>query len=129
MDVDGCNGSGDVRVLIALLVQKSGATNSALMAGTMRTDGIELHIDSGASRPFISDVRLFASWENEAPNITFSTAAAVPITSRDIGTLKFLTTDVNCDVRVVTLEHVYYLPNQAHNLISVRQLTKQCTEK
>lgn len=62
-------------------------------------------------------MRLLASWEHEAPSITFSTAYGVHIASRVVGALKFLTTYVNYDVRVVTLELAYHVPNQTHNLI------------
>mmetsp|Transcript_16991 Transcript_16991/g.32548 ORF Transcript_16991/g.32548 Transcript_16991/m.32548 type:complete len:119 (+) Transcript_16991:567-923(+) len=90
---------------------------------------MKMHIDSGASRHFISDVRLFASWDTDVPNITFNAAAGVSITSRAVGTLKVVTPDANNDLRVVTLDRAYYVPNQPHNLISVSQLTRQCADK
>lgn len=60
-------------------------------------------------------MRWFSSWGNGVPNITFNTAAGVPITSRAVGTLKFLAKNVHPNVRFGALEHAYYNPNQPRN--------------
>lgn len=91
-----------------------------------RTCKVKVHIDFGVSRYFISDIRLNASWDEGAPNITFSTASGVPTTSRAVGTLKFLASDVHVSTRLVVLERAEYVPNRPHSLISVSQLTEQC---
>lgn len=98
----------------------------ALKAGGAHDCGIRIHIDSGASRHFTSDIRLLASWDEDVPNITLNTISSVPITSKAIGTV-FLASDVSGNTRVVTLEHTYYVPNQTHNRLSASQPTKQRT--
>lgn len=77
-----------------LLLKIPRVSDRALMAGNAQGDEIEAHIDSGASRHFTSDARLFASWDDGVPNIIFDTAAGVPITSRVVDTLKFLAMNV-----------------------------------
>lgn len=98
-----------------------------LLRGDAQRDGIKIRIDCGVSRHFISDIRLFTSWDEAVPNITFSTAAGVPITSRALATLKFIAMDTQVGRRVVEMEHAYFVSNQPHNLISVSQLTRQQT--
>lgn len=61
----------------------------AFIAGDAQHRGIKFHIDSGAS------------------------------TSRAVGTLTFLASDVHGDTRVAELDRAYYVPNQTHNLVSV----------
>lgn len=73
-------------VMIAMVFAQLGVkiprvTDCALMAGNAHGGDIKVHIDSGASRHFISDVRLFVSWDEEVPNITFNTASCVPVTA------------------------------------------------
>lgn len=59
------------------------------------------------------------------PKITLDTVAGIPITSRAMGTLKFRPLDMQGRTRVVELYKSYNVPNQPHNLIYVRHLTKQ----
>lgn len=87
--------------------------------------GTKIHIDSSASRHFVSDVRLFASLDEGAPYITFSTAAGVPITPRAGGTVTCLASDKQENKRVVELDRAYYVPNQPRNLISMSQFIRQ----
>lgn len=54
----------------------------AFIVGDAQQCGIKTHINSGASRHFMCDVRLFASCDEAALNITFSTVAGVQINSR-----------------------------------------------
>lgn len=63
-------------------------TESALMAGGVQDCEIKVHIDSGASRHCISDIILFASWDEDVPNKTIKTDVGTPITSKAVGTLK-----------------------------------------
>lgn len=71
------------------------------LTGGVQDCGIKIRTDSGALRHFVSNKRLFASWNEDVPNITYSTAAGVLITSRAVSTLKFLASDVERNTRVV----------------------------
>lgn len=62
----------------------------ALMTGGLYDhDDVVLHIDSSASKHFISDISLLTSWDPETQNVTFNTTAGTTITSRAVGTVKF----------------------------------------
>lgn len=112
-----------------LVVKVPRVIDCALMVGNAHGNEIKVYIDSGASHHFISDARLFTPWNDGVSNIIFNTATGVPITSRAVGTLKFLVMDVHQHVRVVALEHAYHVRIQHHNLLSINQLTKQQFER
>lgn len=101
--------------------------DNAFLAGRIRNCGIKIHINFGASRHFMFDVRMFASWNDVVPNITFNTVVSVTITSKVciVGTLGFLVSNVHGDTRVATLGHAHCMQNQVHNLLSASQLTRQ----
>lgn len=62
---------------------------------------ITLHIYSGASKHFISDVDLHTEWDHGAMNVTFNTVAGITITSRAVGTVKFNAVDVEGGQRIL----------------------------
>lgn len=60
----------------------------------------KVHVDSDASRHFLSANRLSAWWQEVVPSNTFNTAAGITITSKAVGTFKCLAADVHDVVRV-----------------------------
>lgn len=73
------------------------------MIGGLHTDeGVALRNDFGASKHFVSGIKLFTGSGSEsrindpgAANLTFDTTAAITITSRVVGTAKFIAFNIH----------------------------------
>lgn len=100
-----------------------------MTGGPYDYDDVVLHIDSGASKHFTSDVGLFTSWNLGAKNVTFNTATGTTIASYAVGTLKLKAYDDNRKHRIVTLRGACYAPHQPHNLVAAGQFTQNSQEQ
>lgn len=118
--------------ILALLVLRLGMAalpaRSVCVASSSQHKGVIPRINSGASKHFMSDISLFHSLDERAAHISFSTAAGTLRTSRAVGIVKFITKDNRGDFRIITLENVFFAPQQQHNLVAVCQLTHRAAD-
>lgn len=73
---------------------------------------------------YVQDIRLLTSSSEDATDVTFKADTGVPIKSRAVDTMGVLANGTDGETRVVAMERAYYVPNQPHSPISVRQLTR-----
>lgn len=114
---------GILALLVLHLSMAALATRGVRVASSFQHEGVVLRIDSTASKHFMSEISLFHSSVESDANVSFSTVAGTMITSRAVGTVKFKAADDGGDFRTITLDHVYLVPQQQHNLAAVCKLT------
>lgn len=57
--------------------------------------------------PNMSELSMFHSVDEAAPNVSFNTTVGTTISSRDVGTVKFKVLDYRGDFRIITFTDVY----------------------
>lgn len=100
-----------------------------MMGGLHDFDNSTWRVHSGASKHFNSDVSPFTSWDPDVKNITFIKATGTTITLRAVCTMKFNAYDYQRRQRIVTLNGVYFVPYQPHDLVPVGQLARDSQDQ
>ena len=83
-------------------------------------------IDSGASIHICSDITMFASIDHKCDQLNVAGVSTKKMRTKGKGVVNLIVRDVNTDTEMtITLDDVYYLPEQPHCLISVKILLDQ----
>lgn len=94
----------------------------AILNSCTQHSDIALTINSGVMMHSVADVKLLGSCHEDAPNLTFITAAGIDMTSKAVCIL-FVMDDLGI-FGVVEMSNAYFDPNQLHNLILVSKITR-----
>ena len=83
-------------------------------------------MDSGASIHICSDRSMYDTFNEDGPRISISGVSKSRMLTKGVGTVRLPIRCIRTDtIHYLVLDNVYYLPEQSHNLISVRKtLTK-----